>query len=82
MRLPSRTHDAAQVRRFSSFTGELRAVTLGRRPLIAEDVGRWWLTIGSEEIDKSQSEKSALPQANVRGGRWLIRHALQEDRMG
>src|SRR6266566_10056703 len=46
MRLASRAHDAAQMRRLRALTRELGAVALGRRPLIPEHVGSWRLAIG------------------------------------
>src|SRR5882724_6830474 len=82
MRLTSRAHDAAQVRGLGPFARQLGAIALGGRPLIAEHVRSWWLPIGSEQVDKAQSQKGSLPQANVRGGRWLFGHALQEDGVG
>jgi hypothetical protein len=63
------------------FARELGAVTLGRRPLVAEHVGSGDFTIGSEQIHKTEREKRSLPQTNLWGCGRLIGHALEENGM-
>src|SRR5712691_7399966 len=82
MRLTSRSDDAAQVRGLGPFTRQLGAIAFGGRPLVTEHVRRWWLSIGSEQVDKPESQKGSLPQTNIRGGSWLFGHTLQEDGVG
>jgi hypothetical protein len=82
MRFTRRSHDAAQVRRLGPFTGQLGAIALGGRPLIAEHVRRGWLSVGGEQINEAECQKCPLPQTYLWGGGWLIRHTLQEDGMG
>src|SRR2546425_3288319 len=55
-------HDAAEMRRLSPLAGELGAIALGGRPLVAEHIGSRRLPIGREQIDKSQRQKRPLPQ--------------------
>src|SRR5712691_12108463 len=76
MRLTSRSDDATQVRGLGPFTRQLGAIALGGRPLIAEHVGRGWLTVGSEQIDEAECQKCPLPQTYFWGGGRLIRHPL------
>src|SRR6266550_5457461 len=46
MSLSRRAHDAAQMRSLGSFAGQLGAIALSRRPLIAEYIGSRRLAIG------------------------------------
>src|ERR1700694_4302576 len=46
VRLSGRAHDAAQVCSLGPFAGQLDAVPLRRRPLVAEDVRRRGLAVG------------------------------------
>ncbi len=82
MRLTSRADDATQVRGFGPFARQLGAIALRGRPLIAEHIRSWWLPIGSEQVDKAESQKGSLPQTNIWGGSRLFGHALQEDGVG
>ncbi len=82
MRFTRRPNDAAQVRGLGPFARQLGAIALGGRPLVAEDVRRWWLATGSEQVDKAERQKSSLPQTNIRGGSWLFGNSLQEDGVG
>jgi len=79
MRFPSRPHDAAQMRGFGAFTCQLGAVALGGGPLVAKDVGRGWLAVGGEKIDKPQRQESALPEPHIRGCGRLVGNALEKD---
>ena len=74
--------NAAEMGRFSAFARQLGTITLGRRPLIAKHVGRWWLTIGRQEIDEAQSEKCALTQPDFGRCCRFVCHPLQKDRVG
>src|SRR6266850_1862117 len=82
MRLTGGAYDAAEVRRLGPLPGELGAIALGGCPLITEHVGRGWLAIGGEQIDKPQRQERPLTQTDVWGGGWFISHPLQEDRVG
>src|SRR5213594_2805931 len=82
MRLTRRPHDAAEMRCLGPLAGELGAIALGSRPLVAERIGSRWLAIRSEQVDKSEHQKSPLTQTDVWGGGRLIGHSLQEDGMG
>ena len=82
MRLTRRADDAAQVRGLGPLARQLGAIALGGRPLIAEHIRSRWLSIGSEQVDKSERQKSSLTQTNIRGGSRLFGHALQKDGVG
>src|SRR6267378_3822275 len=55
VRFTRRPNNAAQVRGLGPFARQLGAIALGGRPLVAEDVRRWWLATGSEQVDKAES---------------------------
>src|SRR2546425_7167781 len=75
-------HDAAEMRRLSPLAGELGAIALGGRPLVAEHIGSRRLPIGREQIDKSQRQKRPLPQTELWGSGRLVGPPPQEYRMG
>src|SRR5712664_4787614 len=77
-----RAHNAAQMRCLGPLAGELGAIALGGCPLVAEHIRSRRLAIGREQIDKSQRQKSPLPQTDVWGSGGPISHPLQEYGMG
>src|SRR5712664_1615929 len=82
MGLTRRANDAAQMRRLGALAGELGAIALGGCRMVAEQIRSRRLAIGREQIDKSQRQKSPLPQTDVWGSGGPISHPLQEYGMG
>ena len=81
MGVTRRTNDAAEMRRFGAFAGELRAIALGRGPLIAEHVRGRRFAIRSQQIDEPQSEEGALAQTHLGGRGRFVGHPLEKHRM-